>query len=208
MIRCNNFSSYTYEWVSTPDPIILWENDGVNNLMKRLLNDRVMNDTGWPDHNKKVKRETDLWSNSIVDCICWSNISSPYRHRILDGPTYDGPTYNGPTYEGQAKCFSPRNASRFLNKSAANQLQTALTKRPKNRAWACLHWLPTWKTRMAAVHKVTLPTMRIEPTRSTTSLWCTRLLFLRYALSLQDLLPLFGAQDHSSCGVHWAYKDC
>ena len=151
--------------------------------MKRLLNDLVMNDTGWPDHNKKVKRETDLWSNSIVDCICWSNISSPYWHRILDGPTYDGPTY-----EGQAKCFSPRNASRFLNKSAVNQLQTALARRPKNRAWACLHWLPTRKTRMAAVHEVTLPAMRIEPTRSTTSLRYTRPPSLRCALSLRDSL--------------------
>ena len=58
-------------------------------------------------------------------------------------------------------------------------------------------------------------------------MWCTRLLclrctrplFLQCALrfqrllllskwisSLQDLLPLFGAWDHSSCNAHWAYK--
>ena len=32
--------------------------------MKRLLNNPVMNDTGWPDHNKKVKQETDLQSDN------------------------------------------------------------------------------------------------------------------------------------------------
>ena len=37
--------------------------------MKRLLNDPVINDTGWPA-NKKVKQETNLWSDSIVDFIC------------------------------------------------------------------------------------------------------------------------------------------
>ena len=47
----------------------------------------------------------------------------------FDCPTYDGLIYNGPTYKGQAKCFSPRNPSRFLNKSVVNQLQTTLAKR-------------------------------------------------------------------------------
>ena len=91
MIRCNNLSFYTYEWVSTPDPIILWEklrglcqlsvfalrrtnkelSDGVNNLMKRLLNDLVMNDTGWPNHNKKVKQETNLQSDNKATYLKW-----------------------------------------------------------------------------------------------------------------------------------------
>ena len=52
----------------------------------------------------------------------------------FDCPTYDGPTYDGPTYndDSQTKCFSPRNPSRFLNKSAVNQLQTALTRMLKS----------------------------------------------------------------------------
>ena len=83
MIRCNNLFSYKHKWVSTLDPIILWEklhklcqlsvsglrrtneelNDGVKNLMKRLLNDPVINDIGWPDYKKKVKQETNLQSD-------------------------------------------------------------------------------------------------------------------------------------------------
>ena len=43
--------------------------DRAKDLMKHLLNKPVMNDTRWPI-NKKVKQKTDLWSNSIVDCIC------------------------------------------------------------------------------------------------------------------------------------------
>ena len=48
---------------------IVWENDGVKDLMKRFTNDPVINDTGWLV-NKKFKPETDLWSETIIDCIC------------------------------------------------------------------------------------------------------------------------------------------
>ena len=95
---------------------------------------------------KKSKQETNLQSDSR--------------------PYLNGLTYNNPTYESQAKCFSPRNASRLLNESAVDQLQTALTKSPKHQAWACFHWLPTRKTRMAMVHKGTPSARRIELTES------------------------------------------
>ena len=38
--------------------------DEAKYLMKYLLNEPVMNDTGWPDYNKKVKQETNLRSDS------------------------------------------------------------------------------------------------------------------------------------------------
>ena len=117
-----------------------------------------------------------------------------------------------PYLQGSDHVFSSRSPPRFLNKNAANQLQTALTRRPKNRAWACLHQLPNRKTRITAVHKVTLLAMRIEPTRSTTSLWCTRSLSLQCALNLQRLLSLSGwitsLQDlaTSISRVHQVYR--
>ena len=40
------------------------KSDGAKDLMKHLLNEPVMNNTGWPDHNKKVKQETNLRSDS------------------------------------------------------------------------------------------------------------------------------------------------
>ena len=150
--------------------------------MKRLLNDPVMNDTGWPI-NRKVKQDTRWqhcemhWSETTPFSLSTPHPQCPY----LDSSTYDD--------KGQAKCFSSRNSSRFLNKTAVNQLQTALTRRPKNWAWACLHWLSTRQTRMAMVHevtlfsvyKITLPVVRIE---------LTRLLFWRCTSSLQGLLFL------------------
>ena len=141
--------------------------------------------------NKKVKRETDLRSNS--------GCTGPKQHLF----SYQKLYLNNPTYEGQAKCFSPRNASKFLNKSAANQLQTALTKRPKNRTWACLHRLPTRKTRMALMHEVTLLTMCIEPTRSTTSFRWTRSLSLRCALSLQGYY--LSPDEYQAYGTYYLY---
>ena len=47
---------------------------------------------------------------------------------------------NGPTYEGQAKCFSPQNLSRFLNKSAVNQLQTTLARRLQRKKPVCINY--------------------------------------------------------------------
>ena len=102
----------------------------------------------------------------------WSTRKSKQKINLQSDsrPYLNGPTYNSPTYESQVKCFSPRNASRFLNKSGVNQLQMALTRRPKNRAWACLHQLSTRKTRIAAMHETTLLAVQIKPTKAVTSL--------------------------------------
>ena len=66
----------------------------------------------------------------------------------------------------------------------------------------CIDYQPG-KTKKVAVHEITLLTVRIKPTKAVTSfwvnikptrlitpLWCLRSLFLQYALSLQDPLPL------------------
>ena len=97
--------------------------------MKRLLNDLMINDTRWPV-NKKVKQETNLWSDSIMDCICWSNIFFPYRHRILNDsmalPTMVLPMRVRPSV------FSSRNLLgllRLLNKCMIDQFRMALAKR-------------------------------------------------------------------------------
>ena len=51
----------------------------------------------------------------------------------LNGPTYNGPTYNSRTNNnnGQANYFNTQNPSRFLNKSAVNQLQNNANKKVK-----------------------------------------------------------------------------
>ena len=143
-----------------PDPIILWEklrglrqlsvsglrrtneelSDRVNNLMKRLLNDPVMNDTGWPI-NKKVKQETDVRNDSKNISPKWH--LSCYQHRTLKRLIYNGPTYDN---KGQTKCFSSRSLlslPSLSSKCVTDQFRTPLAKRPKNWVWACLHCLPT-----------------------------------------------------------------
>ena len=169
--------------------------DEAKNLMRHLLNEPVINNTGWPDYNKKVKRETNLRSDS-----------RPY----LNAPTYDSLTYNGPIYDdkGQAKCFSSRSLltlPTLSSKYVTNQFRIALARRTRNWAWACLHWLLTRQTRMAVVpkvilslmHKITLSMVRMELTRFILLVVYTdptRLLPLSgWTSSLWDLLPLFGA---------------
>ena len=118
--------------------------------MKRLLNDPMMNDTRWPDYNKKVKQKTDLQSDNRETGLKWH--LSCYWHRNLnalsqwpyfDCLTYVGPIYNGPIYKAQAKCFSLRNLSRFLNKSVVNQLQTALAKRLQRTKSGYINYQPS-----------------------------------------------------------------
>ena len=166
----NNLFLYIHKWVSILDLIILWEklyglcqlsisglrwtnknlSNGVKDLIKCLLNDLVINNTKWPDirlNKRPIYRVP-------VDVLVQSNTFS-----LIDTTLWmDGLTYND---KGQAKCFCSRNLSRFLNKSVGNQLQTSLTKRPKNWAWAYLHQLPTLTTRIPAIHKVILPAVHL-----------------------------------------------
>ena len=99
----------------------------VKDLMKRFLNDLVINDTRWSDHNKKVKQETNLQNANKDTGLNWQLFCHQSRTLkalpqcpYFDCLTYNGSIYNGPTYEGQAKYFNPRNLSRFLNKSVVN----------------------------------------------------------------------------------------
>ena len=95
-----------------------------------------------------------------------------------------GPTYND---KGRTKCFRPQNLlslPSLSSKYVTDQFRTALAKRPKNWAWACLHCLPTRQTRMAmvltlslvhgvtlfSVHETTFSAVRIEPMKAVTSI--------------------------------------
>ena len=68
------------------------------------------------------------------------------------------------------------------------------------------------KVTLSLVHETTFLVMRIKLMRFALSVVYTnptRLLPLSgWISSLQDLLPLFGAWDHSPYGAHWAYKGC
>ena len=112
-----------------------------------------------------------------------------------DNKSYiDGFIYNGSTYKGQAKCFSSWSLlglSRLLNKCVTNQFRITLARRQISLSFVSIIKLTTrmaavhkaivsavHKVTLSLVHKITLLVMRIEPTRSTTSLWCMRPLFL------------------------------
>ena len=152
--------------------------------MKRLLNDPVMNDTGWPDHNKKVKRETDLQSDNRGT----GPKRHPFRywHPILDG-TMALSTRVGPSVQ----LTEPIRPTKAIKQMRDRPIYIGTSKK-----WACLHWLPTRQTRIAIVltfssvhgvalslvHEVTLSAMCIKP---------TKLLPLSgWISSLQDLLSL------------------
>ena len=156
MIRYNDFSPSTYaQWCK--------RSDGVKDLMERLLNDLVINDTRWLDHNNKFKQKTNL-----------QNDSRPY----LNGPTNNGPIYNSLTYNdnGQAKFFNAWNPSRFLNQSAINQLQNSANKKVKKSSLSLFAFIINLanKNNCGAQGAWGWP------------------LFLQCALSLQRLLPLSG----------------
>ena len=228
MIRCNNLSSYIYEWVSTPDPIILWEklrglrqlsvsglrrtneelSDGVNNLMKRLLNDPVMNDTGWLDHNKKVKRETDLQSDNKGTRSKW--YLSCHWHCTPEGFTSMAPLwllylwwpYPQWLYlRGLGRVFSSQSLlglSRLSNKCVTDQFRTALTKRLKELSLSLVALI------INPAKQEWLWCMRLP------SLRCTRPHSLQCALSLQDSLNWWYTPTLQGCyispGEYQAYK--
>ena len=93
---------FIHKWVSTLDPIILWEkfrglcqlsvfglrrtneelNEGVKDLIKYLLNNPVRNNTRWPDYNKKVKQETNQESDNRSNGLKWH--LSHYWHLTFD----------------------------------------------------------------------------------------------------------------------------
>ena len=85
------------------------------------------------------------------------SLSTPH-FQWPDGPIYDD--------KGQAKSFNLQNLLRFLNNGAVNQLQTALTRWLKRiePKLVCINY-QLGKTRIAAVHKVTLFAVRIKPTK-------------------------------------------
>ena len=142
--------------------------------MKRLLNDPVMNNTGWPDHNKKVKRETDLQSDNKGTCSMWH--PSCHRHRIPEGLTSIALLWllysRWPYLQESGRMFSSwslLDLPRLSNKCVTNQFRTALTRGLKELSQS-------------------LVTSIINPTKREW-LRCTRLLFLWCALSPQRLLP-------------------
>ena len=177
--------------------------------MKRLLNDPVMNDTGWPDHNKKVKRETNLRSDRrLLPLSGWISKALP----------------QWPYIRGSDHVFSSRSPSRSLNKSAGNQLQNGANKKAKELSLSLFaliinlankngrgaqgyslfgardHSLcgahGAYKNRfIGSVHQlykaVTSFPVNIKPTRLTTPFQCMRSLFLWCALSLQRLISFF-----------------
>ena len=133
--------------------------------MKRLLNDPLINDTGWLDHNKKVKRETNLQSDNKDSCSKWH--PSRYWHRLHDGPIY----------EGQVKCFSSRSLlglPRLSNKCVTDQFRMALARRQMSLSASIIN--PAKREWLRCTR---LPSLR-----------CMRPLSLRCALSLRRLLPL------------------
>ena len=155
--------------------------------MKRLLNDPVMNDTGWSDYNKKVKQEINLQSDNRGTCLKWH--PSCHHHCTLESltsmalfwlPYLRWPYLQWPYLQGSGQMFSSRSLLgllRLSNKCVTDQFRTALIRRLK-------------KLSLSLVASIINPAKREW-------LWCTRLLFLRYALSLHS---------HSSSDLHWAYK--
>ena len=157
--------------------------------MKCLLNNPLINNTGWPI-NKKVKQEIDLRNDSKGISLKWKPFC--YQHRTSKNFTYNGLTYSD---KGQAKCFSSwslLSLPSLSSKCVTNQFWTTQAKKPKNWAWACLHCLLIRQIKMAIVHevifslvyKITLFTMCIKPMRFTTFLWYIRPLSLQCALNL------------------------
>ena len=150
--------------------------------MKRLLNDPVMNDTGWPI-NKKVKQETNLQSDNRGNGLKWH--LSCYWHPIFDEimalPTMALPMRVKPSVSAHGTHQSFQTRVQLISYKRHQQEGQKIELEP-----VCIDYQP----------------------RKQEWLRCTRLLSLQCALSLRDLLPLFGVWDHYSCGVHWAYKGC
>ena len=80
--------------------------------------------------------------------------------------------------------FSSRSPSRSLNKSAGNQLQNGANKKAKKTELepGCIDYQPG-KTRMAAIHEVTLSAVH------ETTLLAVRIEFTRFALSVMYTDP-------------------
>ena len=89
----------------------------------------------------RVTTEALVQSNTLfaIDTI---SLKALPQWLYFDCLSYDGFIYDGPTYEGQTKCFSLQNLSRFLNKSAINQLQTTLAKRLQKTEPVCIDYQP------------------------------------------------------------------
>ena len=104
----------------TPDDLIITRSSSERLICRVKIEARVRNDTFLTIDTAPLKT-LPQW---------------PY----FDCPTYNGFIYNGLTYESWAKCFSPRNASRFLNKSAINQLQMVLGKRLQKTEPSCIDY--------------------------------------------------------------------
>ena len=95
-------------------------------------------------------------------------------------PYFNYPTYNGPIYKnkGQAMYFSSQSLlglPRLLNKSITNQFRTALARRQMSLSLISIIKLITrmavvYKATVFAMHKTTLLTVRIKPTKAVISL--------------------------------------
>ena len=189
MIKRNNLSSYIHKWVSIPNPIILWKmlygfcqlsvsglkqtnkklNNTVKDLIKRLLNDAVINDIGWLV-NKKVKQEPNLWSGSIVDCIV--------EALALFFISTTSLMARWPYLWGSGQVFQLMEPIKVLNQKHSQSATIGSSKKAKKN-WACLHQLSNRQTRIAVVHEIIFSTMhktiflavRIKPTKAVTFLW-------------------------------------
>ena len=140
-----------------------------------------MNDTGWPNYSKQVKRKTDLQSENKGTGLKWHPFC--YWHRIPRAlPLWSYPQW--PYLRRSGWVFSLRSLlslPRLSNKCVTNQFRMALTRRLKELSLSLValiinpakqEWLQcTWCTRLPY-------------------LWYTRPLLMRYKLSLQRLLPL------------------